>query len=154
MHILANMTPLMTFLVKFIHGDPSGKFFPNFWRKMFLTTFPKFWLMTSFWPQKWGIFTNFHQKWPILAKLTPLMTFLVKFIHGDPPGIIFPNFWRKIFLTTFPKFWLMTSFWPQKWAIFTNFHQKWPILTKLTPLMTFLTKFMSINLTYIMFSNF
>ena len=42
MTYLAKLTPLMTFLVKFIHGDPPGIIFPNFWRKMFLTTFPKF----------------------------------------------------------------------------------------------------------------
>ena len=39
MDIFANMTPLMTFLVKFIHGDPHA-IFPKFWRNVF-TTFPK-----------------------------------------------------------------------------------------------------------------
>ena len=42
----------------------------------------------------------------------------------------------------------------QKCQNFGHFHKKLPILTKLTPLMTFLTKIMSINLTEIIFRNF
>ena len=41
-----------------------------------------------------------------------------------------------------------------KWPNFDNFHQKRPILTKLTPLMTFLTKYKSINLTEIFLETF
>ena len=48
-------------------------------------------------------------------------------------------------MTTFLKFWHMGSFWPPKCQNFGHFHQKWPILIKFTPLMTFLTKIMSIN---------
>ena len=57
-------------------------------------------------------------------------------------------------MAAFPKFWLMTSFLPPKWLNVNHFHQKWPILTKLTPLMTILNNFMSINLTEIIFINF
>ena len=49
----------------------------------------------------------------------------------------------------------MTSFWPKnmpKCPDFDDFDQKLPILSKLIPLMTFLTKFMSKNLTEIIFS--
>ena len=38
----------------------------------------------------------------ILDILTPLMRFLVKFIHIDPPGIIFKIFQKKFF-DHFPK---------------------------------------------------
>ena len=59
------------------------------------------------------------------------------------------NFYKlleKIMLTYWPKFWLMTSFLPPKWPYFAHFHQKCPILIKSTPLMTFLTKFIPMNL--------
>ena len=41
----------------------------------------------------------------------------------------------------------LTQFWPFS-------HKKWPILTKWNPLMTFLTKFMFINLTEIILKTF
>ena len=57
-------------------------------------------------------------------------------------------------MKNFLKFWLMASFLPRKLPNFDHFHQKCPILTKLTPLMTFLTKYMSINLTEIILETF
>ena len=123
------------------------------YEKDLLTTFPKFWHMASFLPPKneriWDIFT-----WSILTKLKPLMTFLNKFLSINQIEIIVRIFLWKNYLTTFPNVWHMTSFWPQKWPNFDHFHQKWPILTKLTPLMTFLTELLSINLTEIIFRNF
>ena len=37
-----------------------------------MTPSPKFRCMTSFWLPKWPNFEHFHQKWPILFKLTPI----------------------------------------------------------------------------------
>ena len=91
---------------------------------------------------------QFHQKLPILTKLTLLMAFLTKFMSINLTKI-FLDFLRK-------KLWsllqILTSevFWPPKWP---NFDQKWPILTKLALLITYFTKFMSINLTEIIFRN-
>ena len=113
--------------------------------------------MMSFWSPKWRYFGHFHQKWPILTKLTPLMTFLTKFMSINLTEIIFRNFYGKIYLTTLPKSWHLTSFWRPKYTKITrfwHFHQKWPILTKLTPLMKFLTKYMSINLNEIILKTF
>ena len=161
---------------------------------------------------KWPDFDHFNQKWPILTKLTPLMTPLTKFMSINLSGIIFiifrekifdhfpkfltydvifppkwPPFWPKMsyfdqidpingifdqtyvhkpdwnnffkllernILPNFPKFWHMVLFRHPKWPNLGHFHQKWPILTKLTPLITLLTKFMSINMTEIIFKNF
>ena len=121
-----------------------------------MTTFPKFWHMTSFWPPKWPYFDHFWQKWPILTKFTPLMTFLTRFMSINLTEIIFRNFWEKIIWPISPNFDTWRHFGTQnmpKWPDFEHFHQKWPILTKLAPLITYLTKFLSINLTEIIFRN-
>ena len=65
--------------------------------------------------------------------------FSLKFSHSEPNGKIFPNFWRKYFLTIFPKFWFMTSFWPPKLPNFDHFQQKWTIFTKFTKLSAYCT---------------
>ena len=64
MHILANMTPLMIFLVKLIHGDLLENFFDHFHH---ILTYD-----LIFTPQKWTNLDHFHLKWPILTKLTPI----------------------------------------------------------------------------------
>ena len=100
---------------------------------------------------KMGILDHFHPpKWLILTKLAPLMTLLTKFMPINLTEIIFNNFYRKKCLTTFPKFWPVASLWTPK---MTQFLPKNDISTKLPQLMTFLTKFMPINLTEIIFIN-
>ena len=104
----------------------------------------------TFLTPKWPNFDHFHQKWPILNKFNPLMTFLTKLRSINLGEIIFRNFRQNFFWPLSPNFDLWHHF-PQKWPHFYHFHQKWPILTKFTPLMTLLTKFMSINLAEIIF---
>ena len=144
----------MTFLSRFLSINLSEIIFRNIYGKNYLTTFPKFWHMTSFWPQKWPNFDYFQQKWPILTKFTPLMTFLTRFLSINLTEITLRNFYGKIYWTTFPKFWHMTSFSPPKMNQFLPFGQKWSIFTKFTPFMTILTTFMSINVTEIIFRNY
>ena len=113
--------------------------------------------MTAFWPQimpKWSNFDHFHQIWHILTKLTPLMTFLTKLLSVNL-DLFLETFREKIFeqflqILTYdvilaPKYAKMTLFWP--------YSPKIPILTKWTPLMIFVSKFMSINRTEINFRN-
>ena len=122
MHILADMTPLMTFLVKLNHIDPPRIFFSNFGRN-FLLHFPNFDLWRHFGPQNWGNLAYFRQKWPILTKLTPLMTFLTKFMSINLTEIILETFRDKIFWPLSPNFDLWRHFGPPNdpiWAIFTQ----------------------------------
>ena len=62
MHILADMTPLMTFLDKLNHIDTSRICFPNVGRKIYLTNFPKFCHTTSFLHPKMIEFGTFSSK--------------------------------------------------------------------------------------------
>ena len=103
------MTPLMTFLVKFIHGDPPG-IFHIFGERFFLNTFPKFWFMTSFSLQKISHFHQFLTKLAYYDQIDPFNDFLVKLIHDESPGKSFPNYWRKFFLP-FSQNVVMISFW-------------------------------------------
>ena len=61
MHILANMTPLMTFLVKFIHGDPLENFFQIFGEKIF-DHFPQILTYDVILAPKMSHFHYFHLK--------------------------------------------------------------------------------------------
>ena len=54
--------------------------------------------------------------------------FLVKFIHIDPPGIIFQIFYWKNVLTTFPKFW------PPKMRPFGIFSPKMTYFEQIDPI--------------------
>ena len=66
--------------------------------------------------------------------------------------IILETFRETFFWPISPNFVIWRHFGPQnrsKWPNFDHFHQKWHIFTKLTPLMSVLTKYMSINPTQI-----
>ena len=97
-------------------------------------------LWHHFGPQNDPILTSF---WPILSKLTLSIRILTQ-IHVHKPN------WKN-FKTFGGIFW---PFWPLIWPNFDHFDQKLPFLSKFTPLMTLLTKFMSINLTEIIFKTF
>ena len=143
----------MRFLVKFIHIDPPGIIFQIYEWKKFWTTFPKFWHMTSFLPPKWGNLGYFHLKWPILTKFTPLMTCLPTFISINLMEIILETFREKIISKLSPNLVIWRNFGPQNDPILSIFTRKWHILFKITPLMTFLTRLLSINLPEIIFRN-
>ena len=72
MHILAIQTPLMTFVVKFIHIGPHEIIFQFFEWKNFLITFPKFWQMTSFLPPKMREFGSFSPKMTYFDQIDPI----------------------------------------------------------------------------------
>ena len=55
----------------YVHKPDWNNFYKNL-GKNYLTNFRKFLYMTSFWPPKWPNCDHFHQKWPILTKLTPI----------------------------------------------------------------------------------
>ena len=72
MHILADMTPLMTFLIELNHIDPPRIFFPNFGRKKFLITIPKFGHMRSFLHPKMREFGTFSSKMTYFDQIDPI----------------------------------------------------------------------------------
>ena len=112
-------------------------------------------LWRHFGPQNVPNLNHFRQKWPILTKLTPLMTFLTAFLSINLTEIIFRNLQGQNYWTNFPKFWHMTVFLPPNYAEMSQFwpfsakmsyfELKWAFLTQLNPLMTFLITVMLIN---------
>ena len=109
--------PINDILTKFMYINLTEIIFWNIFRKNFWPLSLNFGLRRYFAP-KWPNFDHFHQKWPIL---TPLMTFLTKFMSINLTEIIFRNILRKNFLTTFPKFWPVAPLWPQNDPILTIF---------------------------------
>ena len=101
--------------------------------------------MTQLWPFSPKM-SCFDLKLAFLTQLNPLMTFLTTYKLIN----LTKTTYRQIYIVTFHhKIYPRRHFCPQndpKWHNFDNFHQGWPILFKLTTLMTFLTKFISINL--------
>ena len=77
-----------------------------------------------------------------------LRKFLVKVIHDELPGIIFPNYRRKNFFDRFRK---KKTYEYQK---ICYFDLKLPILTKQNPLMIFLSMVMLISITKIIVQDF
>ena len=72
--------------------------------------------MTEFRPPNYAKMTQFgpfSQKMTYFDQIDQLITFFTKFLSINLTEIIFRNFKGKNNLTSFAKFWHMTSFWPQ-----------------------------------------
>ena len=129
----------------------------NFYKLLgenFFDHFPKTLIYDVFFAPKMTQFWPFSPKMTYFYQIDPINDIIYQIYVHKIVRYHFYKLLEQIFLTNFPKFWLLTSFLTQKWPNFVHFYQKWPILTKFTPLMTFSTKYMPINLTEIIFRNF
>ena len=61
-----------------VRFKPELKNFYKLVEEKFVSHFPQILTYDVIFPPKWLDFAHFYQKWPILTKLTPLMTFLTK----------------------------------------------------------------------------
>ena len=109
--------------------------------------------MTSFWSPKWPKFDHFHQKWPILTKLTPLMTFLIEFLPINLTEIIFRNYKGKI-IWQFLQILTYDVIFVPKMTQCAQFSQKMTYFDQIYAINDiFFTTFVSKNLIEIIFRN-
>ena len=102
MHILTNMTPLMTFLVKFRSGDPPGKFFQIFGEKFF-DHFTKMLTYDVILAPKMSHFDQFSPKMTYFGQIDPFNDFFSQIHPWRPPWNNFSKFLEKNFFDHFPQ---------------------------------------------------
>ena len=130
----------------------SGIYFLNFRVIMFWSLSPNFYLWGKFYPQKWAYFDNFQLKCLILAKFTPVMTFLNKIYVNKPGWNNVFKFLENKFFDLVPQILSYDVILAQEMTQFLPFSKK-TYFNKVVPVMTFLTKVMLINLNEIIFPN-
>ena len=91
--------PILLLFFSQIHPfTPPWNNFSNFLVKNCLNTFPKFWHMTSFLPQKWLNLGHFHLKWPIFDQIDPINDYFDQiYVHKPDWNNWYKRLGKKLF---------------------------------------------------------